>query len=77
MTSGFGVKSATGRCYPFWVDFKECLNAAEEPSDCNGIRKYYFNCIRNKEVPWQKKDMKEVYAMAESATVQEPQTTNG
>ena len=48
MSSGFGIKGAVGRCYPFYKSFEECLKTAPEVKDCRERREDYFECCHHK-----------------------------
>ncbi|GBG91400.1 hypothetical protein CBR_g52287 [Chara braunii] len=47
MASGFGVTGGMGRCYPFWMDFSECMSQCEEPAQCLKLREDYFECLHH------------------------------
>jgi NADH dehydrogenase (ubiquinone) Fe-S protein 5 len=50
MSSGFGLKGTVGRCYPFFADYKECLQQRENDSVsvCLPEKVDYFECLHHK-----------------------------
>eukprot|EP00546_Thalassionema_frauenfeldii_P019899 CAMPEP_0178895162 /NCGR_PEP_ID=MMETSP0786-20121207/430_1 /TAXON_ID=186022 /ORGANISM="Thalassionema frauenfeldii, Strain CCMP 1798" /LENGTH=77 /DNA_ID=CAMNT_0020565355 /DNA_START=62 /DNA_END=295 /DNA_ORIENTATION=+ len=51
MSSGFGIKGKVGRCYPFFADYKDCLQNREDPETmkvCGPERDDYFECLHHK-----------------------------
>ena len=48
MASGFGVRGRTGRCYPFWRDFSDCMASAGSPKECRDLREDYTECLHHK-----------------------------
>lgn len=48
--SGFGVRGGVSRCYPFWAEFRECLQTEEKAdiSTCTPIRDDYLECLHHK-----------------------------
>eukprot|EP00545_Synedropsis_sp_CCMP1620_P006601 CAMPEP_0119003236 /NCGR_PEP_ID=MMETSP1176-20130426/443_1 /TAXON_ID=265551 /ORGANISM="Synedropsis recta cf, Strain CCMP1620" /LENGTH=78 /DNA_ID=CAMNT_0006954815 /DNA_START=64 /DNA_END=300 /DNA_ORIENTATION=+ len=50
MSSGFGLKGNLGRCYPFFADYKDCLQNRENDtvSVCLYEKEDYFECLHHK-----------------------------
>ncbi|GMH32592.1 hypothetical protein BSKO_00426 [Bryopsis sp. KO-2023] len=48
MASGFGLTGNTGRCYPLWVDFSECISKTDNPNKCVDIRDDYLECLHHR-----------------------------
>jgi NADH dehydrogenase (ubiquinone) Fe-S protein 5 len=48
MASGVGVNGGTGRCYPLWLGFIECMKDADTPSDCVDNREDYIECLHHR-----------------------------
>ena len=48
MSSGFGARGRTGRCYPFWQDFVNCMANADSPKECYTLREDYSECLHYK-----------------------------
>ncbi|KAK9809235.1 hypothetical protein WJX72_011875 [[Myrmecia] bisecta] len=48
MASGFGLTGSTGRCFPLWMDFSECMSTAEEPAKCKDLRDDYLECLHHR-----------------------------
>ena len=48
MSSGFGARGRTGRCYPFWQDFVACMSTADSPKECYALREDYSECLHHK-----------------------------
>ena len=48
MSSGFGARGRTGRCYPFWQDFVACMSTADSPKECYTLREDYSECLHHK-----------------------------
>ena len=48
MSSGFGAFGGEGRCYKFWMSFKECMNEASAKELCRPAREDYFECLHHK-----------------------------
>mmetsp|Transcript_24174 Transcript_24174/g.30411 ORF Transcript_24174/g.30411 Transcript_24174/m.30411 type:complete len:83 (+) Transcript_24174:131-379(+) len=50
MSSGFGIKGGVGRCYPFFAEYKECLQKERSLAGtlCNVLREDYFECLHHK-----------------------------
>jgi len=48
--SGYGVRGGVSRCYPFWAEFKECLQTETKAdlSTCGPIREDYIECLHHK-----------------------------
>eukprot|EP00634_Sargassococcus_sp_CCMP2135_P016198 CAMPEP_0198656508 /NCGR_PEP_ID=MMETSP1467-20131203/9929_1 /TAXON_ID=1462469 /ORGANISM="unid. sp., Strain CCMP2135" /LENGTH=76 /DNA_ID=CAMNT_0044392551 /DNA_START=50 /DNA_END=280 /DNA_ORIENTATION=+ len=50
MASGFGAFGGIGRCYPFWMSFKECMRENDEKLVCKPHQEDYMECLHhNKE----------------------------
>ncbi|EKX46039.1 hypothetical protein GUITHDRAFT_70946 [Guillardia theta CCMP2712] len=49
MSSGFGARGGTGRCYGFWTDFHECMKQTDDPNTCIKAREAmdYFECLHH------------------------------
>jgi len=48
MSSGFGLKGNVGRCYPFFADFKDCMQnikAGDIGIECTDQKADYFECL--------------------------------
>jgi NADH dehydrogenase (ubiquinone) Fe-S protein 5 len=51
MSSGYGIFSQNGRCYGFWMDYKQCLVHSDESYKCVPFKDDYVECLhRIKEV---------------------------
>jgi len=51
MSSGFGLRGGIGRCYPFWAEYKECLQQDTDKKAgevCNFQREDYFECLHHR-----------------------------
>eukprot|EP00884_Botryococcus_braunii_P022576 jgi/Botrbrau1/9001/Bobra.0148s0104.1 len=48
MASGFGNKGSTGRCYYFWLDFRECMSTTDDPKKCAWKREDYLECLHHR-----------------------------
>ena len=49
MSSGFGLRGSTGRCYTFWSDYEECMKEEQEsPNNCRPSRADFFECLHRK-----------------------------
>ena len=48
MASGFGVSGTQGRCYPFWMDYAQCMQQEAQPSACGRLREDYFECLHHR-----------------------------
>jgi NADH dehydrogenase (ubiquinone) Fe-S protein 5 len=48
MASGFGVSGNTGRCYPVWMDFSECMSQTDDPVKCRALRDDYLECLHHR-----------------------------
>jgi len=48
MASGYGNKTPTGRCYPVFMEFKECLSTERDQSKCTDLREDYMECLHHK-----------------------------
>ena len=48
--SSYGVKGGVARCYPFWAEFKECIQTEEraDGGKCAAMREDYFECLHHK-----------------------------
>lgn len=47
MASGFGNNTVLGRCYPIFMEFKEC-SMTEGGSACHDLREDYLECLHHK-----------------------------
>mmetsp|Transcript_14852 Transcript_14852/g.20741 ORF Transcript_14852/g.20741 Transcript_14852/m.20741 type:complete len:91 (-) Transcript_14852:51-323(-) len=51
MTSGVGSWGSTGRCYPFWQDYQQCVASVPNKFDraallsCSLYKEDYLECI--------------------------------
>ena len=43
MSSGFGARGGTGRCYGFWTDFHDCMKQTDDPNTCIKAREASFS----------------------------------
>ena len=50
MSSGYGLRGGIGRCYPFFADYKECLQKeiSSNGALCMPLREDYFECLHHK-----------------------------
>ena len=60
MASGYGAFGGVGRCYPFWMDFKNCMAENTEKQVCLPVslrlmpltlsqaHEDYFECLHHK-----------------------------
>jgi len=49
MSSGFGSRGSTGRCYNMWEDFSSCLkDNKEDISPCKDYRDDYMECLHHR-----------------------------
>lgn len=48
MASGFGFRGGTSRCYPFWMDFMQCLQSNSNPQKCTNVLADYEECLHHK-----------------------------
>jgi len=48
MASGFGISGGTGRCYPVWMDFSECMSKTDDPVKCRALRDDYLECLHHR-----------------------------
>lgn len=49
MASGFGVNGNQGRCYPFWMDYAQCMQAPDcNLTQCAKLREDYFECLHHR-----------------------------
>lgn len=44
------MRGGVSRCYPFWAEFKECLQTETKAdlSTCGPIREDYIECLHHK-----------------------------
>ena len=45
MSSGYGLKGGTGRCFDFWNDFSACMSKVDDVAECKDLRDDYFECL--------------------------------
>ncbi|KAK9848560.1 hypothetical protein WJX84_008440 [Apatococcus fuscideae] len=48
MASGFGLKGGMSRCYPFWMDFSECMSKTDDPVKCKDFCDDYLECLHHR-----------------------------
>jgi hypothetical protein len=48
MSSGYGLKTKTGKCYGEYMDVKKCAVHARDPRICNPIHEDFLECLHNK-----------------------------
>ena len=48
MSSGLGMKGTKGRCFDFWLDFRECVDKANTLSSCKNFQDDYLECLHHK-----------------------------
>lgn len=48
MSSGFGIRGNTGRCYPNWLDFQQCMSETDDPHKCRELRDDYLECLHHR-----------------------------
>ena len=58
------MNGGRGRCYPFWLEFSRCIDAADQPIQCKDHRDDYIECLHHK------KEVQRMVAVAEEATRQ-------
>jgi len=47
MSSGFGHRTILGRCYPLYMEFKECVSTDFGPK-CKDLQEDYLECLHHK-----------------------------
>lgn len=48
MSSGFGVFTERGRCFPFWQDFMACYDSSKYPTrECKLQLEDYMECLHH------------------------------
>ena len=47
MASGFGHRTPLGRCYPVYMEFKECISG-EVSEKCKDLQEDYIECLHHK-----------------------------
>jgi hypothetical protein len=59
MSSGHGVNSKQGRCYPFWTEVANCRQLPDStPAKCAKYVEDFLECLfHRKEVPNTQKDI--------------------
>lgn len=45
MASGHGFRGGVSKCYPFWMDFLECMEGVDNPLKCSSQLADYKECI--------------------------------
>ena len=48
MSSGFGAFGGEGRCYKFWMSFKECMAETDDKMLCAPAKEDYIECLHHK-----------------------------
>jgi len=48
MSSGYGNRTPNGRCYPVFMEFKECVATEGDFSKCLDLREDYMECLHHK-----------------------------
>jgi len=48
MSSGYGNKTPTGRCFPVYMEFKECISSERDITKCSELREDYMECLHHK-----------------------------
>ena len=75
MASGFGVSGTQGRCYPFWMDYAQCMQQEAQPSACGRLREDYFECLHHRKEARPRRGEEHSEAAAVQADGQETLTT--
>lgn len=48
MSSGFGAFGGEGRCYKYWMSFKQCMAETDDKVLCVPAKEDYIECLHHK-----------------------------